>query len=122
MADAGLKVLQPDVAKWGGVTGALDLAATLPAGTVLWPHFMGTAVGQMAALSVTAAINADSSGNSGGNSVCEVDVNSNTLRTELCGSVMEICDGHISLAADSGLVCEPDAAALQEFADHLQRS
>jgi len=28
MTDAGLTVLQPDVAKRGGVTGALDLAAT----------------------------------------------------------------------------------------------
>lgn len=46
MAEAGVKVLQPDVAKWGGVSGALDLAAALPEGVQLWPHFMGTAVGQ----------------------------------------------------------------------------
>ncbi len=103
MANAGMQVLQPDVAKWGGVTGALDLAKRLPDGAALWPHFMGSAVGQMAALSLSAAI--------GANSVCEMDVNDNSLRTELCGDVMSIKDGHVSLTSDSGLVCEP----LSEF-------
>ena len=111
MADAGLKVLQPDVAKWGGVTGALNLAAALPSDTRLWPHFMGTAVGQMAALSITAAI--------GGDSVCEVDVNSNHLRTDLCGNVMEIHNGHIDLADNTGLVCEPEDDRLRKFTDYL---
>ncbi|MEN0088850.1 MAG: enolase C-terminal domain-like protein, partial [Pseudomonadota bacterium] len=36
MASAGMKVLQPDVAKWGGVSGSLQLASTLPEGTSLW--------------------------------------------------------------------------------------
>jgi len=113
MADAGLKVLQPDVAKWGGVTGALDLAQALPGGTVLWPHFMGTAVGQMAALSVTAAVAFITIGDA----VCEVDVNSNKLRTELCGKVMHIRNGHISLTHTNGIVVEPTAEMLRNFAD-----
>jgi L-alanine-DL-glutamate epimerase-like enolase superfamily enzyme len=99
MANAGMKVLQPDVAKWGGVSGALELSKVLPEGTVLWPHFMGSAVGQMAALSVTAAI--------GGDCVCEMDVNSNSLRTQLCGDVMTIKDGSVALASGVGLVAEP---------------
>jgi len=110
MASAGLTVLQPDVAKWGGVTGALDLAAKLPAGTALWPHFMGTAVGQMAALSITAAINEGS--------MCEVDVNRNVLRTELCGNVTKIENGHINLPDSSGLLCEPEKEFLIKFADN----
>ncbi len=110
MTDAGLQILQPDVAKWGGVTGALDLAALLPDGIRLWPHFMGTAVGQMAALAITTAINDDS--------VCEVDVNSNPLRTDLCGEVMQIENGYIELAKSSGLVYEPKEEMLRRFADH----
>ncbi|MEM9441626.1 MAG: enolase C-terminal domain-like protein, partial [Pseudomonadota bacterium] len=47
MTRAGMQVLQPDVAKWGGVSGALDLAEVVPDGVMIWPHFMGTAVGQM---------------------------------------------------------------------------
>ncbi len=103
MANAGMQILQPDVAKWGGVTGTLDLAEKLPQGHLLWPHFMGSAVGQMAALSLTAAI--------GGDSVCEMDVNDNILRTELCGSVMNIENGVVALLDNTGLVIEP----LQQF-------
>ncbi len=109
MANAGLKFLQPDVAKWGGVTGALNLASALPTGCVVWPHFMGTAVGQMAALCVTAAI--------GDNAVCEMDVNDNRLRTELCGDALSIDEGFVHLESSAGLVCEPDESCLQEFAE-----
>ena len=109
MADAGVKILQPDAAKWGGVSGALDLAAALPPGAMLWPHFMGTAVGQKAVLSVAAAV--------GDGSVCEMDVNENRLRTELCGRVMDIRNGRVDLTAESGLVCDPLDGCLSEFAD-----
>jgi len=106
-ANAGLQVLQPDVAKWGGVTGALDLAKQLPQGTMLWPHFMGSAVGQMAALSITGAI--------GGDSVCEMDVNENKLRTMLCGDAMAIANGRVALKPAVGLVCEPDERCLSKW-------
>lgn len=105
MANVGMQVLQPDVAKWGGITGTLDLAKKLPNDVVLWPHFMGSAVGQMAALSLTAAI--------GGDSVCEMDVNENSLRTELCGDIMSIKDGHVALIDGIGLICEPLESYLQ---------
>ena len=106
MANAGVQFLQPDVAKWGGVTGALALAEMLPDGVSLWPHFMGTAVGQMAALSVSAAI--------GAGSVCEMDVNVNPLRTELCGDVLQIKDGSVALPKEPGLVCPPNPDFLWE--------
>ena len=99
MADAGVRFLQPDVAKWGGISGACELAQALPDGVHLWPHFMGTAVGQVAALSVAAAI--------GDPSVCEMDVNTNPLRTELCGDVLNIQAGRIVLPSEPGLVFPP---------------
>lgn len=107
MANAGMLILQPDVAKWGGVTGALDLADNLPAGVRLWPHFMGTALGQMASLAITAIV--------GGEAVCEMDVNKNQLRTLLCGDVMEIKDGYVKLKTNPGLVSEPLPERLEEF-------
>lgn len=107
MADVGMTVLQPDVAKWGGVTGALDLANALPSGVELWPHFMGSAVGQMAALSVTAAIK--------GSSVCEMDVNKNKLRTDLCGDSLNIKNGRVSLYNGNGLVQTPAAHCLENW-------
>ena len=109
MANVGLRILQPDVAKWGGVTGALDLARAMPQGACLWPHFMGTAVGQVAALSITAVLD--------GTSSCEVDVNENALRTDLCGDVIMIRNGRVDLPTGPGLVVPPDPGLLATFAD-----
>ena len=111
MTRSGLKVLQPDVAKWGGVTGALDLAKTTPEDVLIWPHFMGTAVGQVAALSVSAAL--------GKSSYCEVDVNENLLRSELCGDVINIADGRVALPLVPGLVHPPSLGKLTVFADWM---
>lgn len=99
MARAGMRVLQPDVAKWGGVTGALDLAARVSDDVLIWPHFMGTAIGQMAALSVTAALGETAS--------CEIDVNANALRTDLCGDAISIRAGRVALPDTPGLVVPP---------------
>lgn len=109
MANAGLRILQPDVAKWGGVTGALDLARAMPQGACLWPHFMGTAVGQVAALSITAVLAETSS--------CEVDVNENALRTDLCGDVITVRNGRVDLPSGPGLVVPPVPDLLATFAD-----
>lgn len=110
MADAGLRYLQPDVAKWGGITGALDLAEALPDEIHLWPHFMGTGLGQIAALSVAAAV--------GENSVCEMDVNENPLRSELYGDALIIQQGRVALPTAPGLVPAPLPDALARFDEH----
>lgn len=109
LVDAGIQYVQPDVAKWGGVSGALDLADALPSNAMLWPHFMGSAVGQMAALSVAAAV--------GGDAQCEMDVNANALRTDLCGGALEISRGAVSLPISSGLVVPPEPDQLSRFAE-----
>lgn len=108
MTDVGMKVLQPDVAKWGGISGALSLIDAMPDGTMLWPHFMGTAVGQFAALSISAAI--------GDASACEVDVNTNALRDGLCGGPIEIRSGRVALPV-VGLVPPPDSDQLKSYQD-----
>jgi len=108
-AEAGVTVLQPDVAKWGGVSGALDLASALPREVQIWPHFMGTAVGQIAALSVAAAV--------GPGSICEMDVNINGLRSDLCGDALLVRDGEISLPTEPGLVVPPSPDMLAKFGE-----
>ena len=104
MAEAGVKYLQPDVAKWGGVSGALALAESLPDGCVLWPHFMGSAVGQQAGLAISAAI--------GRSSKCEMDVNENALRSELCDDALIIENGCVTLPKTPGLLVPPSEDAL----------
>ena len=107
MAEAGVKYLQPDVAKWGGVSGALALAEAMPDGCVLWPHFMGSAVGQQAGLAISAAIGRDSK--------CEMDVNENALRSHLCGDALHIANGCVTLPKNSGLLLPPSEEALVRY-------
>ncbi len=109
MTNVGMRVLQPDVAKWGGVSGALDLAKAVPDDVLIWPHFMGAAIGQMASLAISAAV--------GDASFCEIDVNDNALRTDLCGDVVVIKNGRVRLPSEAGLVVPPKPAALKEFAE-----
>lgn len=111
MAELGLKYLQPDVAKWGGMSAILDLAKKLPGEVKLWPHFMGTAIGQYAAISISAAI--------GEQSYCEVDVNENSLRTDLCDHPMTIRNGAVQLPNAPGLVPEPTERAIQELSQKV---
>ena len=114
MIDNGLQYVQPDVAKWGGLSGALDLAKTLPNGVKLWPHFMGTAVGQVVANAVAAII--------GGSSVAEMDVNNNVLRTDLCGPILTIADGRVELPDAPGLITPPLASQLTLYVDDRYRT
>ena len=107
MAEAGVKYLQPDVAKWGGVSGALDLASKMPESCILWPHFMGSAVGQQAGLAISAAI--------GKASKCEMDVNENALRSELCADALIIENGCVALSDAPGLLTPPSEEALTLF-------
>lgn len=108
MANAGVRVLQPDVAKWGGVTGALDLAEAMPQGCLLWPHFMGSSVGQQAGLAISAAL--------GAGSKCEMDVNENPLRTDLCADMATVAKGRVTLCDAPGLLMPPTEDALQTYA------
>lgn len=105
MANAGVRVLQPDVAKWGGVTGALELAKAMPEECVLWPHFMGSGVGQQAGLAVSAAL--------GPTSKCEMDVNENPLRGDLCAMAIKVEEGQVLLSDEPGLLSPPTELALQ---------
>lgn len=74
IALGALGVLQPDVAKWGGITGNLCVArGALRAGRRYCPHFLGGGIGLMASAELLAAV--------GGDGMLEVDVNPNPLRS-----------------------------------------
>lgn len=76
--DGHLTFIQPDVAKWGGVTGCLRVArAALKAGHVYCPHFLGGGIGLAASAEVLAA--------AGGPGLLEVDINTNPLRSAFEG-------------------------------------
>jgi D-galactarolactone cycloisomerase len=92
-----LGVIQPDAAKWGGVTGCFDVAqSTLAASLCYCPHFLGSGVGLAASAHLLAA--------AGGDGLLEVDVNPNPLRSEMN-------DGAWPVVA-AGWVALPDAPGL----------
>ncbi len=75
-ATAHLTYIQPDVAKWGGVTGCYEAAQTITqAGRTYCPHFLGGGLGLLASAHLLAA--------TGGNGLLELDINANPLRDDL---------------------------------------
>ncbi|MRU16327.1 mandelate racemase/muconate lactonizing enzyme family protein [Roseovarius sp. A21] len=76
IANGHLSYIQPDVAKWGGVTGCFDAAQKITqAGRTYCPHFLGGGVGLLASAHLLAA--------AGGDGLLELDINANPLRDNL---------------------------------------
>jgi D-galactarolactone cycloisomerase len=103
-----LTVVQPDAAKWGGITGCLDVARDVLASKRHYcPHFLGGGIGLVASAHLLAG--------SGGGGLLEVDSNDNALREDLCGAVADIRDGETVLPEAPGLGVEPDVKAIEKY-------
>lgn len=103
LAGGTLGYVQPDLCKWGGVTGCLAVARkTLQSGATYCPHFLGGGIGLLASAHVLAA--------AGGPGLLEVDVNPNPLRDLLAPVGSAIRDGswHMSGASGLGIMAMPD--------------
>ena len=108
LAEGALSVVQPDVAKWGGITGCIAVARDVLAAKRLYcPHYLGGGIGLLASAHLLAA--------SGSGGLLEVDANDNPLRGDFCGSVADIKDGEIALPETPGLGIEPDVAAIEKY-------
>ena len=105
--DAGhLRFVQPDVGKWGGLTGCGAVARRAVArGIAFCPHWLAGGVGLAASMHLLAAV--------GGEGFAEVDANPNPLRTEVFP--LQIRDGAVTLSDAPGLGIEPDLARLQRY-------
>ncbi len=106
--DAGyLRFVQPDVGKWGGISGGLDVARRANArGIAYCPHWLAGGVGLAASMHALAG-----AGSAGG--YAEVDANPNPLREEVYPLVIE--DGWATLPDTPGLGVEPDLRRLARF-------
>ena len=103
-----LKVVQPDLAKWGGLSVTSKLAQDiLSAGKIFCPHYLGGGIGLLASAHLLAA--------SGGSGWLEVDSNDNPLRDEFCGPVRHVRDGTVTLTDAPGLGIEPDLASINRY-------
>ncbi|TAD89752.1 MAG: mandelate racemase/muconate lactonizing enzyme family protein [Alphaproteobacteria bacterium] len=99
-----LTIVQPDVGKWGGVTGCLRVAQEVVArGLRYCPHWLGGGIGLAHSAHLLAAV--------GGDGWLEVDCNPNPLRTLVLGAGSLVA-GDYRLPASPGLGMVPDLPAL----------
>jgi L-alanine-DL-glutamate epimerase-like enolase superfamily enzyme len=99
-------VVQPDVAKWGGISGGWPVIGRIrAAGKRYCPHFLGAGVGLLASGHLLAA--------AGGDGRLEIDANANPLRELLCGEIAEVHDGGVRLGDRPGLGMDVDLTGLR---------
>jgi L-alanine-DL-glutamate epimerase-like enolase superfamily enzyme len=103
-----LAVIQPDCAKWGGVTGCLAVGrAALAAGRRVCPHYLGAGIGLLHSAHILAA--------AGGDGLLEVDINPNPLRSLLAPGLDHPRDGIADLPDGPGIGVTPAPALLAAF-------
>ncbi len=101
-------VVQPDLLKWGGITGASAVARrAVAAGRWYCPHWLGGGLGLLASAQVLAAV--------GGPGMLEHDVMENPLREAFAQPFPRVTDGVFPLPAGPGLGVEPDLAAVRPW-------
>ena len=103
-----LSVIQPDVAKWGGVTGNLAVARNALANSRRYfPHFLGAGIGMAASAELLAG--------AGGDGLLEVDVNENPLRSILFEGGEPVSDGMWQCSDRPGLGIHDIPEGLAQF-------
>lgn len=95
IASGHLAFLQPDLAKWGGVSGTLPVARAIgAAGLTYCPHFLGGGIGLVASAHLLAAVRGDG--------LLEIDANPNPLR-EAFPAAATLRGGRLHLSEAPGL-------------------
>jgi D-galactarolactone cycloisomerase len=108
IADNVLRVLQPDVTKWGGISGNFHVAqATVAAGKRYCPHFFGGGISILASLHLLAA--------AGGTGLLEYDCHPNAGRELVVGALLPVTDGRVPVPRGAGLGAVPDLAGLEQY-------
>lgn len=104
-----LRVIQPDIAKWGGISGNWPVIGRIRAMSRRYcPHYLGGGIGLLASAHLLAA--------SGADGLLEIDVNPNPLRTFPCPGFEQPGDGRIKLGTEPGLGKLPAAEAWGDIA------
>jgi D-galactarolactone cycloisomerase len=105
--DAGhLRFIQPDVGKWGGISGCREVAQhAARKGISFCPHWLAGGVGLAASMHLLAAL--------GGDGYAEVDANPNPLREEVFP--LRVDEGMAALPDAPGIGVEPDLTRLKRY-------
>ena len=109
VSSRALGFIQPDICKWGGLTGGLAVARVAEAaGATYCPHFLGGGVGLIASAHLLSAV--------GGAGLLEVDGSENPLLEVLSGQGLALEDGMFPLPEGPGLGYTPDTGAVDDLA------
>ena len=101
-------VLQPDIAKWGGISECKIVVQNILENKVSYcPHYLGGGIGLLASAHLLAA--------SGSDGYLEIDSNDNPLRTLICGPVNNVIYGHITLSNEPGIGAQVNLEELSPF-------
>lgn len=107
IAAGHISVVQPDIVKWGGISGCRAAAQrTRDAGLRYCPHFLGGGIGLIASAHLLAAV--------GGDGLLEVDVNPNPLRDAFEGARLRD-DGNFTIGTAPGLGIDALPAELSQY-------
>ncbi|MHA1565107.1 MAG: mandelate racemase/muconate lactonizing enzyme family protein [Alphaproteobacteria bacterium] len=105
---SALKFIQPDLAKWGGFSGCLEVAClAIDKGKIYCPHYLGGGIGLMASAHLLAAV--------GGPGTLEIDYNPNLLREKLAQPFPAVTNGRFAMPQTPGLGIEPDLKSLEPY-------
>lgn len=103
-----LRVIQPDVTKWGGISGNIRVArAAVAGGKSFCPHVFGGGVALLASLHLLAA--------AGGDGLLEFDCHPNAGREMVVGSLLPVREGRVPTPDGPGLGAVPDLAGLAPY-------
>jgi len=107
--DSGvLTFLQPDVVKWGGISGLLPVVRYAAEKKILYcPHSFGGGVGLVASAQLLAAHE--------GIGWLEVDANENPLQRKMIDPFFDVDQGTITLSDRPGLGWEPHIAYFEKY-------
>jgi len=102
------KVMQPEVTKWGGITGNIRVArASVAAGMRYCPHYFGGGIALLSSLHLLAV--------AGGEGLLEFDCHPNAAREHVIGSLLPVSDGRVPMPTGPGLGAVPDLPSLMRY-------
>ena len=106
-----LGVIQPDICKWGGISGCFAVARrAVASGRKYCPHWLNSGLGLHAAAHVLAAV--------GGGGLLEHDAMENPLQAVLAQPFPDLVDGRFAVTNAPGLGVTPDLSAAKTFLVH----
>jgi D-galactarolactone cycloisomerase len=107
-AGSVLEVLQPDVTKWGGVSGNIVIAReAVRRGKLYCPHVFGGGIALLASLHLLAA--------AGGDGLLEFDCHPNAGREMIVGTLLRVSEGRVPVPDKPGLAATPDLVAIKDY-------